>query len=172
MNASDLEARYDLSIMALGGFQGSDPATTPQRFAGQVLKGQVRYVLAGGGGFGGRFPGIGGFPGGFPGGGTRPGGGRFPGGGQFPGRGQFPGGRPPGGTTTAPGGPAPGGGGPRTGGPGGTNVAQTVMSLADQVCTPVTSATAGPGFPAGYSGQILDCAGKGDALLVAASSVG
>jgi 4-amino-4-deoxy-L-arabinose transferase-like glycosyltransferase len=159
MNASDLEARYDLSIMALGGFQGSDPATTPQRFAGQVLTGQVRYVLAGGGGFGGRFPGIGGFPGGFP------GGGRFPGSGQTPGRGQFPRGGQASGR-----GQLPGGQTGRPGGPGGRNVARTVMSLADQICTPVTTATAAADLPPSYSGQILDCAGKGDALLVAASA--
>jgi len=138
MNASALEARYDLSVMALGGFLGSDPATTPERFAEQVATGQVRFVMAGGFGGGGlRVPG-----GGFPNGGGSP----FPNGGRVP-----------------------NGGSPGRGGPLGRGPAQSVLSVAQQVCTPVTSATAGAGFPSSYDGQILDCAGKADDLLVTAA---
>ena len=49
MSASSLEADQGLSVMALGGFSGSDPASTPARFADQVEAGQVRFVLVGGG---------------------------------------------------------------------------------------------------------------------------
>ncbi|HEY7938613.1 MAG TPA: hypothetical protein VID05_02205, partial [Acidimicrobiales bacterium] len=67
--ASGLEAEDGLSVMALGGFMGTDPATTVTAFAADVAAGRVRYVLAdssaldgtggfgGGGGFGGRFGG-------------------------------------------------------------------------------------------------------------------
>ena len=106
MQASGLEADQGLSVMALGGFLGSDPATTPGRFAAQVDAGQVRFVLAGGG-----FPGGGRFPGG---GGAFPGGG-FPGaGGGVPGAGAgFPG---AGGGVPGAGGGVPGAGGrPRCG---------------------------------------------------------
>jgi hypothetical protein len=156
MNGSSLEAQYGLSVMALGGFLGTDPATTPERFAEQVATGEVRYVLVGGG-FGGGFgrfprrgsPGGGGGGGGFPGAGGFPGGGGggFPpggGGGGFPGAGALPGGA----------------------GPFGRSAAQTVLGVAQQACPAVTSATAGAGFPAAYSGQILDCAGRADDLLV------
>ena len=174
MQASGLEADQGLSVMALGGFLGSDPATTPGRFAAQVDAGQVRFVLAGGG-FpgGGRFPGGGGaFPGGgFPGaGGGVPGvGGGFPGagggvpgaGGGVPGAGGFPGGGFPGG------GRAPGGGfGGGQGGAGRGNAAE-VIARAEQVCTPVSSATSA-GFPSAYDGQVYDCAGQGAALAAGA----
>jgi 4-amino-4-deoxy-L-arabinose transferase-like glycosyltransferase len=73
--ASGLEAEDGLSVMALGGFMGTDAATTVPAFAADVAAGRVRYVLAdssaldgtggfGGGGFGGRFGGGGGFGGG------------------------------------------------------------------------------------------------------------
>jgi 4-amino-4-deoxy-L-arabinose transferase-like glycosyltransferase len=39
-------------VMALGGFLGSDPILTAQRFAGLVQSGAVRFVMAGGRGFG------------------------------------------------------------------------------------------------------------------------
>ncbi len=62
MSAADLIASYRLSVMALGGFLGSDPAATVSSVATMVGKGEVRYFLTGGGfgrgggrGFGGRF---------------------------------------------------------------------------------------------------------------------
>ncbi len=179
MNASSLEAQYGLSIMALGGFLGRDPANTPEHFAEQVATGQVRFVLAGGGGFGGGgFPG-GGF-GGFPGGG---GGGGFPGGGAArppSGAGTPGGGFPSGGSSggVPNGGRVPNGGFPSGGFPGrgpgglGGGTAQSVLRVAEQACTPVTTATAGAGFPAAYDGQLLDCAGKADDLLVASALTG
>ena len=63
MQASDLIAADDLSVMALGGFQGSDPAATVASTADKVAAGEVRYFLVTQGGFGGgggRFPGAGG----------------------------------------------------------------------------------------------------------------
>jgi hypothetical protein len=144
--------------MALGGFLGSDPASTPARFAQQVALGQVRFVLVGGGGpGGGRFPGGGGTPNGgaFPGNGGGspfPGNGRFPnGGGGFPGNGRFP-----------------RGGGPAGG--FGRGTAASIVALAQEYCSPVTSATAGAGFPASYDGQVLDCEGVADQLLVASAT--
>jgi 4-amino-4-deoxy-L-arabinose transferase-like glycosyltransferase len=97
-------------VIAMGGFNGSDPAPTLSQFKQLVATGKVHYVLVGsgaatgaavpsstsGGGFPGEFPG--GAGGSFPrppGGGTAPGG--FPPGrtGEFPGgaRGSFPGGQ-------------------------------------------------------------------------------
>ncbi|MBV9582752.1 MAG: hypothetical protein JO057_29560, partial [Chloroflexi bacterium] len=40
-------------VMSLGGFLGSDPILSPQAFAALVQQGEVRFVLAGGRGFGG-----------------------------------------------------------------------------------------------------------------------
>lgn len=51
-DASTLIAEYQLSVMALGGFLGTDPTITVAQFAGLVANGDVRYVLAEGG-FGG-----------------------------------------------------------------------------------------------------------------------
>jgi 4-amino-4-deoxy-L-arabinose transferase-like glycosyltransferase len=67
-NASTLIADYDVPVLALGGFSGSDPTITVQQFADLVGQGKVRYVLTGGG--------IGGFVGG-PGGGFGVPGGAF-----------------------------------------------------------------------------------------------
>jgi 4-amino-4-deoxy-L-arabinose transferase-like glycosyltransferase len=149
MNASSFEAEYGLSVMALGGFLGSDPASSPARFAQQVALGQVRFVLVGGGGpGGGRFPGGGpASSGAFPGNGRSPNGGRgFPGNGRFPAR----------------------GGGPAAG--FGRGAAASIVALAQQYCSPVTPATAGAGFPASYEGQVLDCQGVADQLLVASAT--
>jgi 4-amino-4-deoxy-L-arabinose transferase-like glycosyltransferase len=170
MSASSFEAEYGLSVMALGGFLGSDPASTPERFAQQVALGQVRFVLEGGGPGGGRFPGGGAAPngGGFPGGGRFPGNGgqlpvpgngQFPngGGGGFPGNGRFPGG-----------GGGGGGGGPAGGFGRGTSA--SILSLAQEYCPAVTSASAGDGFPASYDGLVLDCKGVADQLLVGAAT--
>ncbi len=52
MSASSLIAYHDVSVMALGGFLGTDPAATVSSFATLVAKGEVRFVQ-GGGGFGG-----------------------------------------------------------------------------------------------------------------------
>ena len=147
MSASSLEADQGLSVMALGGFSGSDPASTPARFADQVDAGLVRFVLVGGG-----FPG-GGLPGGPGAGAGGAGGGAIPPGGGFPGDGA----------------PAPGAGGGRPGGPFGGGTASNIIAVAQDVCTPVTSATAA-GFPSAYDGQVLDCQGKGAELHAAASS--
>jgi hypothetical protein len=49
-----------LNVISLGGFLGSDPILTPTSLAHLVEKGELRYVLLGGGGPGGR----GGFAGG------------------------------------------------------------------------------------------------------------
>jgi 4-amino-4-deoxy-L-arabinose transferase-like glycosyltransferase len=100
-------------VMAMGGFLGNDPTITKEAFVSMIEKGELRYVMLGGGGGG---PGMGGMggpmgfggPGGFgPGGpdGFGPGGGA--GGGAGGGRRGMdgPGGR--------------GGGGPGGGGPGG-----------------------------------------------------
>jgi len=56
MSAADLIATYKLSVMALGGFLGSDPAATGSSVASMVEKGEVRYFLTGAGfGRGGGF---------------------------------------------------------------------------------------------------------------------
>jgi hypothetical protein len=47
-------------IMAIGGFNGTDPAPTPARFQQWVLQGRIHYFLGGGGFGGGRFGGFGG----------------------------------------------------------------------------------------------------------------
>ncbi len=54
-NASTLIADYDVPVLALGGFSGSDPTITPQQFGQLVSNGEVRFVETGGafGGFGG-----------------------------------------------------------------------------------------------------------------------
>jgi hypothetical protein len=46
--ASGLIAQDDLSVMALGGFLGSDPATSISKVAEQVRSGQIRFFLTGG----------------------------------------------------------------------------------------------------------------------------
>jgi 4-amino-4-deoxy-L-arabinose transferase-like glycosyltransferase len=40
-------------VMAIGGFNGSDPAPTLAQFERYVAEGRIHYYLAGGGGFGG-----------------------------------------------------------------------------------------------------------------------
>lgn len=67
-NASTMIARNGLSVMAMGGFSGNDPAMSVAHFADLVHGGEIRYVLAGGrggpgggpgGGFGGPPPNLG-----------------------------------------------------------------------------------------------------------------
>jgi 4-amino-4-deoxy-L-arabinose transferase-like glycosyltransferase len=52
-SASGLIADEGLSVMALGGFMGNDPSTSPAAFADRVAAGEVRFVLVSGGMFGG-----------------------------------------------------------------------------------------------------------------------
>jgi len=75
MNASTLVAAYDLSVMPIGGFKGSDPTISAAEFADMVEAGDVRYVLVGSSqGGGGRTPGAGSSRNMPDGGGTLPGG--------------------------------------------------------------------------------------------------
>ena len=56
MSAGDLVATDNVSVMALGGFSGSDPAATVASVATMVERGAVRYFLTGNGfGRGGAF---------------------------------------------------------------------------------------------------------------------
>jgi 4-amino-4-deoxy-L-arabinose transferase-like glycosyltransferase len=48
--AGPLELATGLPVMAMGGFTGSDPAPTLDQLKAYVASGQLRYVLAGGGG--------------------------------------------------------------------------------------------------------------------------
>jgi 4-amino-4-deoxy-L-arabinose transferase-like glycosyltransferase len=151
-NASTLIAEDHLSVMALGGFLGSDPTITVNQFATYVDQGAARYVLASGG-RGGPIPGFGG--GAIPNRGRQqPQGGRFGGTPNVAPRGGF-GAVPNGGTSNR---LAPAAAAATT-----AKGATVVMSAVQSVCTPVT----GNGVPAQYSGQIYDCAGKGAALRAA-----
>jgi hypothetical protein len=140
MGGSNLIADDGLSVMALGGFLGQDPATTPAKVARMVQRGEVRYFEAGGtfGRFGGGFGGIGPPPGGpAPNPQLAP---RF--------RRQF--GAPPGGGF---------GGPPRGGFAFGRGTANRIMSIVREVCTPVD----GVG-----TGGLYDCRGKGAAMAASA----
>jgi hypothetical protein len=54
MQAGSLELASGESVMAMGGFTGSDPAPSLDQLKAYVASGQLRYVLVGGGGgFGG-----------------------------------------------------------------------------------------------------------------------
>jgi 4-amino-4-deoxy-L-arabinose transferase-like glycosyltransferase len=46
MSVSDLELKTGASLMAIGGFTGSDPSPTLEQFQQYVADGQVRYFLA------------------------------------------------------------------------------------------------------------------------------
>lgn len=152
-NASTLIAQDNLSVMALGGFMGSDPAITPAQFADLVAKGEVRYVLTGGaGGRGGFIPR------------------------NFSGTNNLPGPNTFGGRNRA----APGTGIPRNGSAqpafpsfaaGGATAAANptlantpgagaVMQAVQGACIQATT----PDVPAQYQGQIYDCAGAANAL--------
>ena len=63
-SASGLIADQDISVMALGGFMGTDAASSVDDFADAVAAGQVRYVLSSGSGFANRGGGGGGGMGG------------------------------------------------------------------------------------------------------------
>jgi 4-amino-4-deoxy-L-arabinose transferase-like glycosyltransferase len=66
---SNSAAGYQLAsgdpVMAIGGFNGTDPAPTLAQFEQYVRDGKIHYFISSGGGFGG-----GGLGGGFGGGGT------------------------------------------------------------------------------------------------------
>jgi 4-amino-4-deoxy-L-arabinose transferase-like glycosyltransferase len=135
------------SILAYGGFTGSDPAMTPAKLADLVEAGKLRFVGVGGfpGGFGGRGQGgTGDLPAGLPAGGP----GDLPAG---PPTGGFPGGFPAGES-----GP---GGGRGFGGFGGANSA--VQSAVEAACKQES-------LPGGTSATVYDCAGRADQLRAAA----
>ncbi len=72
-NAAGLQLASGLPVMAIGGFNGSDPSPTLAQFQAWVEEGRIHYFAASGGGqgvgFGGHSGGLGGGPGGGPGGG-------------------------------------------------------------------------------------------------------
>jgi 4-amino-4-deoxy-L-arabinose transferase-like glycosyltransferase len=61
---SNSAAGYQLAteepVMAIGGFNGSDPSPTLEQFQQYVADGEIHYFIASGGGFGGGGPGAGG----------------------------------------------------------------------------------------------------------------
>jgi 4-amino-4-deoxy-L-arabinose transferase-like glycosyltransferase len=60
-NASGYQLGSGEPVMAIGGFNGTDPAPTLAQFEKYVSEGKIHYVIAGGGGFGGgTFGGFGG----------------------------------------------------------------------------------------------------------------
>ena len=64
-SAAGVQLASGRPIMAIGGFNGSDPSPTLAEFQADVAAGKIHYFLAsGGGGFGGGFGGFGGGPGG------------------------------------------------------------------------------------------------------------
>lgn len=140
-NASTLIAAGNLSVLPLGGFSGNDPTITPAQFADLVAKGEVKYVLASGGGPGGFGAPRGGF-------GTPP---------AFGGNGPFvppSGSRQPGIPNTAPTIPRASASAIQT--PG----ANSVMSAVRGACTLVPRTEA----PAQYYGSLYDCTGAAAAL--------
>jgi hypothetical protein len=58
-SAAPLELSTGRSVIAIGGFSGSDPAPTLAQFKEMVAKGEIHYYIAGGGGGGGNGPGRG-----------------------------------------------------------------------------------------------------------------
>jgi 4-amino-4-deoxy-L-arabinose transferase-like glycosyltransferase len=52
-NAAGYQLGSDEPVMAIGGFNGTDPAPTLAQFEKYVAEGKVHYFIAGGGGFGG-----------------------------------------------------------------------------------------------------------------------
>jgi hypothetical protein len=55
-SAAPLELSTGRSVIAIGGFSGSDPAPTLAQFKALVAKGEIHYYIAGGGGGGGNGP--------------------------------------------------------------------------------------------------------------------
>ncbi len=156
MTASGLIAQDDLSVMAMGGFLGSDPATSIAKVAEQVEKGELRFFLTGGGlgtRFGAAIGGAGGF--GLP-----------------PNSGLQGSTTPPGPTAPRPApplqaGPPTGirrgfGGGPRM--LARLNSSSAVLAAVEQVCEPLTYANTGGRLSNSYDGRLFDCRGHGDEL--------
>lgn len=142
---SPLIARHSLSVIALGGFSGRDPAITVEEFAGYVARGDVRFVSVE------AAPNA-----------------RAPGPGQPPaGRAPQPPQPPPGAPGRAPAGSPPTGPGarpqpqpaPPPGPIPGAGV-QSVMTAVRATCVPVRD----PALPPRFQGVLYDCAGKGEAL--------
>ncbi len=63
-NAAGYQLASGEPVMAIGGFNGTDPAPTLAQFERYVSEGKIHYYIAGGGGFGGGGFGGGGFGGG------------------------------------------------------------------------------------------------------------
>jgi len=59
-NAAGYQLASEEPVMAIGGFNGSDPSPTLAQFKAYVADGAIHYLIAGGGGFGGRMGGPGG----------------------------------------------------------------------------------------------------------------
>jgi 4-amino-4-deoxy-L-arabinose transferase-like glycosyltransferase len=165
-NASSLIARFDLSVLPIGGFSGRDPTITAAEFGELVAEGKIRYVLTTSGmGGGGIIDGVqrqtgpdgGGFPGGvLPDGTNRQRTQQAPGafgGTQQRGTQTLPGAQQ-GGAQAFPGMPQQGTAANAAAG------ASAVFSAVQSVCTPVT----GSGVPTQYQGSIYDCAGMAEAL--------
>ncbi|MFK8910920.1 glycosyl transferase, partial [Streptomyces sp. YS-3] len=53
-NAASYQLATAKPVMAIGGFNGSDPSPTLARFKSYVAEGRIHYFVAGGGGMGGR----------------------------------------------------------------------------------------------------------------------
>jgi 4-amino-4-deoxy-L-arabinose transferase-like glycosyltransferase len=56
-NASGYQLATELPVMAIGGFNGSDPSPTLAQFERYVAQGRIHWFIAGGGGFGGQMGG-------------------------------------------------------------------------------------------------------------------
>ena len=56
-SASGYQLATDDPVMAIGGFNGTDPAPTLAEFQKYVAAGKIHYYISGGGGFGGGFGG-------------------------------------------------------------------------------------------------------------------
>ena len=52
-NAAGYQLASGEPVMAIGGFNGTDPAPTLAQFEKYVAEGKIHYYIAGGGGFGG-----------------------------------------------------------------------------------------------------------------------
>ncbi len=59
-NAAGYQLASGEPVMAIGGFNGTDPAPTLAQFEKYVSEGKIHYFIASGGGFGGGFGGGGG----------------------------------------------------------------------------------------------------------------
>ena len=57
-SAAGYQLASDDPVMAIGGFNGTDPAPTLAQFEKYVAEGKIHYYIAGGGGFGGGFGGL------------------------------------------------------------------------------------------------------------------